>query len=136
MWLDGPKSKFGSKKIPFLGLILWGITKLLQKINTDAQSLTCLLLCLAFVRVDKLPTYLCSQRYYSKDERTKDITEYILLAVTYRMDWLDTCKSISRVLLVATLRGQADLTLTRGLNKETTILDVCQTLLPRKAFSI
>lgn len=39
------------------------------------------------------------------------LTESVLLVVPYRMDWLDTCKRVSGILLAATLQGHADITL-------------------------
>lgn len=37
--------------------------------------------------------------YYHKDKSATSVMEYIVLAASYRMDWLDTCKSTSRMLL-------------------------------------
>lgn len=63
---------------------------------------------------------------------------YIVLAVSYRMDWLDTCRSTGRMLLTKLPVGtgwSCTTIVSRGLNKWASIPNACQTLLPRKAFS-
>lgn len=47
----------------------------------------------------ELPTYQHSQGYYWKDKSARSVTGYMVLAASYRMVWLDTCKTIGRILL-------------------------------------
>lgn len=105
MWLYGPKAKFTSKKILFRGLTLWREPNYLKKktvqINLGHMNINRYLpFCLVCVRtVKELPTYQHSQGYYCKDKSARSVIGYTVLAASYRMDWLDTCKTTGRMLL-------------------------------------
>lgn len=55
--------------------------------------------CICQNRKKEQSTYQHSQGHYRKDESAKSVMGYVVLAVSSRMDWLETCKSTGRMLL-------------------------------------
>lgn len=105
MWLYGPNTKLSSKKKSCSGDWLFGdnqtILKKTMQIKLGHMKIKRYLpFCLVCVRtVKELPTYQHPQRYYWKDKSARSVTGHTVLAASYRMDWLDTCKTIGRILL-------------------------------------
>lgn len=99
------------KKILFRGLTLWREPNYLKKtvqINPGQMNIKGYLpLCLVCVRtIKELPTYQHSWGYYCKDKSARSVIGHTVLAASFRMDWLDTCNTIGRILLTKLPSGE------------------------------